>query len=89
MVKRIIFNFVLLAAIFYTPWWIATPLAFCGAFLFNPYYEVIALGVVIDLLYGTSASALHGTAGIVGAVGLFFLGTIAASVIRPGYSFRC
>lgn len=88
MMKRIFFDLLLLGAIFYTPWWVATPLAFLGAFLFNPYYEIFAFGAVIDLLYGTPTSALRGTVGVVGSVGLFLIGILAAGVVRSGRMLR-
>lgn len=83
--KRIIFDLVLLGAIFYTPWWIATPLALIGVFMFASFYEVFVFGLLVDLLFGTHSSVLHGTLGLVGAVALFFLGEFAKSMVRPTY----
>lgn len=88
MMKRIIFDLVLLGAIFYTPWWVATPLALVGVFVFPAYYEVFAFGLLVDLLFGTRYSALHGALGLLGAVALFFLGEFGKSIVRPSYTIR-
>lgn len=83
MIRRIIFDLVLLGAIFYTPWWVAVPIALLGAFLFTSYYEIFAFGVFIDLLYGASATMLHGYLGIVGATVFYFVGEFARGLVRP------
>ncbi len=71
MTKRILFNFILLGVIFYTPWWAVAILAFVGAFLFPSYYEIILAGVFFDLLYGISAHPVRGVLGLVVAIVLF------------------
>lgn len=85
MVKRIIFDLLLLGAIFYTPWWVAALLAFVCVFLIPRYYEILVFGLLVDLLYGTSVSTLYGMVGTVGAVALFFTGEFAKKIVRPTY----
>lgn len=85
MKKRIIFDLFLLSAIFYTPWWVAASLAFVCVFLIPHYYEILAFGLLVDLLYGTSTSALYGMVGTIGAIVLFFAGEFAKKMVRPTY----
>lgn len=60
MLWRMSFTVLLLSAVLYAPWWLAILLALWGAFYFSRYYEVILLGVLADLLYGTSGGMLIG-----------------------------
>ncbi|HAT68525.1 MAG: hypothetical protein A2481_02270 [Candidatus Yonathbacteria bacterium RIFOXYC2_FULL_47_9] len=60
MLWRISFTVLLLSAVLYAPWWLALLLALWGAFYFSRYYEIILLGVLTDLLYGTSGGMLIG-----------------------------
>lgn len=85
MIKRIIFDLVLLSAIFYTPWWVAAALAFVCVFLIPRYYEILVFGLLVDLLYGTSMSTFYGMAGTIGAIILFLVGEFAKKVVRPAY----
>lgn len=82
MKQRIIFGLVLIGAIFYTPWWIVAVLAVAASFLWSPYYEIIGFGLLVDLLYGTSASPLGGTLGLVVAILIFFVGSYAKKIVR-------
>lgn len=85
MIKRIIFDLVLLAAVFYTPWWVVVPLVFFGAFYFPSYYEIFVAAVMTDLLYGASSTMLYGIASVVGAIVLYFLAQQAKKLVRPTY----
>lgn len=85
MTKRIIFDIVLLGAIFYTPWWVVVPFALAGAFIFPSYYEIFGYGLLMDLLYGTPLSALRGTMGTVGAIAIFLIAEQAKKIVRPTY----
>lgn len=82
MRKRIIFNLVLVAAIFYTPWWVVAPLALFGAFLCAPYYEVVAFGVLVDILYGASSFPFGGVYGLAMAIAIFFAGLYIKKIVR-------
>jgi hypothetical protein len=56
MAKRIIFSIVLIILAFVAPWWIGFILALAGLFYFKGLYEVIAVGIILDSLYGASFS---------------------------------
>ena len=83
MIKRISFDVLLLAAVFYFPWWLAALGAFVGAFSFASYYEIFAFGVLFDIIYGVPTATLHGLIGIVGATIFYFLGEVSRNYIRP------
>lgn len=74
MIKRFLFTIILLVAVLYAPWWLTLILALGGAFYFSAYYEVIALGVLIDLLYGMRGGlgAGYGVWGVAISLVLFF-----------------
>lgn len=82
MKKRIIFNLVLLGAVFYTPWWVVVILAFIGAYFCPPYYEIIFFGVLVDILYGAGSFPLGGVYGILGAIAIFFTASYARKAFR-------
>lgn len=82
MRNRIIFSVVLLGAVFYTPWWIVAVLAFMGAFFWTSYFEIFAIGILLDILYGASAFPLGGVYGILGATAIFFIASYARRAVR-------
>lgn len=53
--KRIVFNIFLVASVIYMPWWVTAVLAVAGVFMFKRFYEIVAVGVLMDLLYGVPA----------------------------------
>ena len=73
--KRILFNLVLMGAIFYAPWWLAFMAALANTFYFSRYYEVIVFGVLFDLLYGISGGMFvgYGAEGIIAGFIIFVL----------------
>lgn len=79
---RIAFDIILFGAVFYAPWWTVAILAFAGAFIWPPYYEVFACGLLIDLLYGARTFSLGGIFGIVGSVIIYFLASYAKKIVR-------
>jgi glucan phosphoethanolaminetransferase (alkaline phosphatase superfamily) len=85
MMKRIIFDLALLAAVLYTPWWIVIPAALAGAFLFVSFYEIFIFGMLVDLLYGTSGAALHGVLGLFTAAIIYICAVQARKFVRPSY----
>lgn len=82
MRNRIIFDIILLGAVFYTPWWIVAVLAFIGAFICPPYFEIFVFGILIDILYGASAFPLGGVYGILGATAIFYIASYARRAVR-------
>ena len=82
MKKRIIFDLILFFAIFYLPWWVIAILAFIGAFLWPMYYEIIAFGVLIDVLYRANSSTFGGLAGVLTAVAILFAASYARKAVR-------
>ena len=82
MKKRVIFDLVLLGAVFYTPWWTVAILASLGAFLLPPYYEIIAFGIIIDILYGARSLSLGGMLGTVAAFIIFLTASYAKKAVR-------
>ena len=82
MKKRIIFDILLLGAVFYAPWWVVVIFAFVGAFMWPPYYEVIAFGVLLDLLYGSHVLALGGMLGLFVAVAILLVAAHVRKAVR-------
>lgn len=82
MKKRIIFDLIVLASIFYVPWWIVAILAFVGAFYCTSYYEIFIFGLIIDILYGAKAVHLGGIYGIVSALIIFIAATYTKRAVR-------
>lgn len=80
--KRIFLSIIILSAVFYMPWWVVAPLAFVGAFLYHPYYEIFLFGVLVDILYGASAFPLGGAYGIIGATVIFFTASYVKKAVR-------
>ncbi|HBB44249.1 MAG: hypothetical protein UW27_C0004G0045 [Parcubacteria group bacterium GW2011_GWA1_44_13] len=80
--KRIIFDIILLGAVFYTPWWIVAIISFAGAFFWRPYFEIFIFGILLDLLYGASAFPLGGVYGILGALAIFITASYAKKAVR-------
>lgn len=80
--KRIIFNLIILGAVFYTPWWFVAILAFIGAYSYNQYYEIILIGALMDLLYGASSLPLGGIYGLLGAIVIFLTATYTKNSVR-------
>jgi hypothetical protein len=50
--KRAFFGIFLILSIFVFPWWVSFLLSIFGLFYFDNLYEVIAVGMGIDVLYG-------------------------------------
>ncbi len=82
MKKRLFFDFVLLCAVFYTPWWFVAVLAFFGVLFFSSFYEVIVFGALIDFLYGARTLSAMGMAGLLGSVLVFALATYVKKIVR-------
>ena len=50
--KRIVFGIVLILLAFVSPWWVSFFMSILGLFYYDNLYEVIAVGLIIDTLYG-------------------------------------
>lgn len=66
--KRALYGVALLISAFILPWWIAVLFSILGILYFPQLYEVIAVGLILDTLYGANIS-LHGVS-IVFTIGL-------------------
>ncbi|MBI5400968.1 MAG: hypothetical protein HZB12_02545 [Candidatus Yonathbacteria bacterium] len=82
--KRILFDLVVLATVFYAPWWLSFALIAAGAFNFSFYAEAVVFGALIDLLYGTALSFGLGIIGFIFAIVIFVMMRYAKSTVRPG-----
>lgn len=58
MIKRAIADICIILSILYAPWWMTVSVGVFFAFYFNNYYELIAAGVLIDILYGNNSTFL-------------------------------
>jgi len=52
MLNRILFGIILIISAFIFQWWISFVLSIIGLFYFKHLYEVLAVGIIIDSLYG-------------------------------------
>ncbi len=52
MRSRILFDIVLIVAAFIAPPWLSLALAAAGLFYFTNFYEIFAVGFIIDGMYG-------------------------------------
>ena len=82
MRNRIIFSLIVLASVFYMPWWIVATLSLIGVYLYNQYYEIILFGGLIDLLYGSSSMPLGGIYGLLGATFVYYVASYAKNRVR-------
>lgn len=80
--KRIIFDLVLLIAIFYVPWWVIGIAAFIGVFMYPLYYEIIIVGVILDILYGAHLYPISGTYNTLSAIVIFFVASYLRKAVR-------
>ncbi|MBU1159624.1 hypothetical protein KKD04_00390 [Patescibacteria group bacterium] len=84
MIKRIVFDIMLLWGLFLLPWWGAMILAVLGMFLFRKFWEAIVIAFLIDSFFSISESGFWGRFGIftAGAIVLFFIIKFIKSKIR-------
>jgi len=55
MAGRILVDVILVVGAFLLPWWVTAILGLAALFYFKNFYEAIAIGLVLDSIYGTSA----------------------------------
>ena len=60
MYKRITIDIILFLSLFIMPWWVSYAIAIVGIFFFADFYEIIALGFIIDIVYGTPNTLFFG-----------------------------
>lgn len=82
MKKRIIFDIVVLALVFYAPWWLTLATLFVGAYVWTSYYEIILFGILLDVLYGSNSMPLRGTIGTVSALVIYFATNYFRKIVR-------
>ncbi len=59
MIPRILYGLFIILCAFLAPWWISVVFSFLGLFYFKNLYEVIAVGIIIDSLYGSNLEILN------------------------------
>lgn len=82
MNKRIIFDLIILGAVLYLPWWVVLVLGLFGTFYWAPFYEIILIGVLVDILYGSQSLPLGGTLGLIIALMVYIIGSYAKKAVR-------
>lgn len=82
MKKRIIFDIVVLALVFYAPWWLTLATLFVGAYVWASYYEIILFGILLDVLYGSNSVPFRGTIGTVSALVIYFSANYVRKIVR-------
>jgi len=88
MIKRVLFDLLLLSLIFFVSWWTILVLIAVGVFKFPAYFEAILFGVIIDLLYGTVVSFGSGVIGLFSALFVFIVMVRVKYAVRPAYSTK-
>ncbi len=56
--KRVFFDILLFLSIFILPWWVSAFVVFVGIFVFEQFYEFIAGGILMYVLYATEGTRL-------------------------------
>jgi len=57
IIFRIIYDLVVLLAVFVLPWWLSSILVILGLFLFRSFYEIFIPALAMDSLYGNSGGS--------------------------------
>lgn len=60
MILRIITTLILVVMVFFAPWWVTLALAIAAALIIDSYYEILPLGALADILYGTLGDSFMG-----------------------------
>jgi len=53
MLKRVILGLLAVLSIFILPWWIVFLISLASLFYFERFYEIIIIGILADVLYGS------------------------------------
>jgi hypothetical protein len=59
MMKRIIFDILLLISVIVCPWWFTVIFAIATLYLFKSFNEVIFFALIMDILYGQISSTFY------------------------------
>lgn len=88
-VKRFIYTLWLFATIFLFPWWVVGIFACIGVILFDRFFEIIAVGILLDVLFGFPGNRWYVT-GLHTALfsGLVILGIIINKMFTRPKSFN-
>ncbi len=70
---RILTTLALFLLIFVTPWWLVMALGVIATFFFESYFELFAIGIIIDSLYNAPTVWLHHFEYIAAALALIIL----------------
>lgn len=57
---RVVYSVALFVSAQFFPWFVAAAIGLVGFFAFERYYEGVAAGVYLDLLFGTGGKAAFG-----------------------------
>ena len=58
MIKRVIFDIIAILSVLILPWWLTAIIALIGIFVFSRFYEFIALGLGMYVLYAIPGSGI-------------------------------
>lgn len=58
--QRILADILLIGIVLFAPWWVSLGVAAAFLFIFRDFYELIAVGLLIDLLYAAPAPRFFG-----------------------------
>lgn len=82
MRKRIIFDVIILSLVFCTPWWLVFLLVIIGAYIWPSYYEIIVVGMLLDVLYGGGSLYFGGLAYTVSSLIIYFIVSYIRLIVR-------
>lgn len=73
MILRITTTLILITMVFFAPWWVTLALTIAATFIIDSYYEILPLGALADILYGTLGDSFmgHGAIGFIISVAVF------------------
>ncbi|HEY4510421.1 MAG TPA: hypothetical protein VJJ73_01125 [Candidatus Paceibacterota bacterium] len=86
MIKRILADSAIIAGVAVFPWYVIFPIAVIFVFLFHNFFEIIALGFLIDGLYSVpSGNIFYGHFGVFTVLGL--VGVVASEYVKTKLFF--
>ncbi|MDB4983844.1 MAG: hypothetical protein JWM20_23 [Patescibacteria group bacterium] len=85
MIRRILWDIVLLILVFMAPWWVSLCVGIGGAVLFPWYVEIVLAGAIIDAIYG--GAARHWYSHLI-HTGIFALLLLAIEFIKTNVIFK-
>lgn len=76
MLLRTAATLTLILFVFFAPWWVTMALAIALTFVIDSYYELLAIGALMDLLYGVPGEFTTGY----GVIGFIASGAVLLAV---------